>query len=73
MLTCSSVLGVTVVSAKKGSKYPVWEKANQERKSRQKFCDILEKKYPADHVEVKEARRKLAEAIAEYDRLVGEL
>jgi hypothetical protein len=58
---------------KEDSKYAIWEKANRERKTRQKFCDVLEKKYPSDHALVKEARRKLAEVIAKYDRIVGEL
>jgi hypothetical protein len=58
---------------KEDSKYAIWEKAKRERKTRQKFCDVLEKKYPSDHVSVKEARRMLAEAIAKYDRIVGEL
>lgn len=59
---------------KKGkSKYEAWEKANRARKARQKFCDELEKKYPPDDVSVIEARRKLAEAIVEYDRIVAQL
>jgi hypothetical protein len=66
--------GVTVMSKKKeDSKFAIWEEANRERKTRQKFCDVLEKKYPSDHESVKEARRKLAEAIAKYDRIVGGL
>jgi hypothetical protein len=63
----------TVSKKKEGSKFAIWEKANLERKTRQKFCDVLEKKYPSDHESVKEARRKLAEAIVKYDRIVAEL
>jgi hypothetical protein len=58
---------------KEDSKFAIWEKAKRERKARQKFCDELEKKYPSDDASVIEARRQLAEAIAEYDRIVGEL
>jgi hypothetical protein len=58
---------------KKDSKFAAWEEARRERKARQKFCDELEKKYPADDASVIEARRQLAEAIAEYDRIVAEL
>jgi hypothetical protein len=66
--------GVTLMAKKKeGSKYAAWEKARRERKTRQKFCDVLEKKYPADHASVKEARRELAEAIAKYNRIVAGL
>jgi Spy/CpxP family protein refolding chaperone len=58
---------------KEGSKFAMWEEANRERKTRQKFCDLLEKKYPSDHASVQEARRELAEAIAKYDRIVAGL
>jgi hypothetical protein len=58
---------------KEGSKYAAWEKARRERKARQKFCDELEKKYPSDNESVKEARQKLADAIAKYDRIVAGL
>ncbi len=64
----------TVASKKKGdSKFTIWERAKRQRNARQKFCDVLEKKYPPDDKLVIEARRKLAEAIAEYDQIVGEL
>jgi hypothetical protein len=58
---------------KEESKFAIWERAKRERKARQKFCDELEKKYPSDDVSVIEARRQLAAAIAEYDRIVAEL
>jgi hypothetical protein len=58
---------------KEASKFVLWERAKRERKARQKSCDALEQKYPSDHVSVIEARRKLAEAIAKYDRIVAEL
>jgi hypothetical protein len=69
-----TVMGKKTASKKKeGSKYAIWEKAKRERKARQKFCDELEKKYPSDDESVMGARRKLAEAIAKYDRIVAEL
>ncbi len=61
------------MTEKEDFKYSIWEKAHREREARQKFCDVLEKKYPPDHVLVKAARRKLEEAIAEYDRRVADL
>jgi hypothetical protein len=64
---------IAMSKKKEDSKFVLWEKAKRERKARQKFCDELGKKYPSDDESVIEARRKLAEAIAKYDRIVAEL
>jgi hypothetical protein len=61
------------MAAKEHPHYKRWEKAWDHLQKRQKFYDLIVKKYPANHVMVTTQKEKLDKAQKDYDKIVDQM